>query len=89
MNIFEKNIEAAAAQLSVAKIRLKLFNYGLKLDLGRDNAEKLAESRLFHSDTKYRAMGHREFSTPEAFKIDAMLNQIDALNSQIHQTKTA
>lgn len=89
MNIFEKNIEVATAKLAVAKIRLQLFNYGVELDLGHDNAEKLAEGRLFYANSNYRAKGDKEFTTSEASKIDALLDKIDTLESQAHKTQYA
>lgn len=89
MNIFEKNIEVATAQLKIEKTRLKLFIYGVELGLGRENAEKIAAGSLFYANTNYRAKGDSEFTAIEASKIDAMLDQIDALESQIYKIRHA
>lgn len=76
MSTFEYRVEVAKAELERAKKQLKLYQYGLSINLGNDNAERLANGTLFGANTAYRAKGHPEFTNEEASKIDSLLNDI-------------
>lgn len=85
MNTFETQVLKAKAELEISKIRLELYNFGLKI-LYKEQAENLANGSLFHCNTNYRATNRTfEMSQSEIDFINQRLDKIDLISNQIYR----